>query len=182
MTPVDNAGTVAFLGSANNGPSHGQATITYTDGTTQTIDLGFSDWTLGAGSSSLAYGNQIAISMPYRNTPNGRDNTATFIFYAEFKLNAGETIQSVTLPKSVNAGTQHVFSSRPMLALLTPERPTIIVGITNDNNTKPGQIDGGGYSYSAQALLSAGAKEGTQFTYKGTTFTWMSKTNLSQAT
>jgi hypothetical protein len=171
VTPVDNAGTVAFLGAANNGPSHGLATITYTDGTTQNIDLGFSDWTLGAGSSSLAYGNQIAISMPYRNTQNGRDNTQTFIFYAEFKLAAGETIQSVTLPKSVNAGTLHVFSVATHAGAPYTGATYNNVGITNDNNTKPGQFDGSN-SYSAQTLQSAGAKEGAQFTYKGTTFIW----------
>ncbi|MBV9259543.1 MAG: hypothetical protein JO215_16125, partial [Ktedonobacteraceae bacterium] len=48
ITPVNNANTLALLGSSTNtgsaGVSSGTATITYTDGSTQTFTLSLTDW------------------------------------------------------------------------------------------------------------------------------------------
>ena len=110
LTPVSGATTLAFLGSASHGPSTGTATITYTDGTTQTFALGFSDWTLNAGSASPAFGNSIVATMAYRNWAGvGPDTVNTYLFYASIALQAGKTVQSVTLPSSVS-GELHVFA------------------------------------------------------------------------
>ena len=46
------------------------------------------------------------------------------------------------------------------------------VSITDDANHGPGNLDGGGNSFSAQALAAAGLKPGAQFTFNGLTFTW----------
>jgi hypothetical protein len=49
------------------------------------------------------------------------------------------------------------------------------VGITDDSNTAPGNLDGGGRSYSAQALASASPaalSPGTTVADDGVTFTW----------
>jgi hypothetical protein len=46
------------------------------------------------------------------------------------------------------------------------------VGITSDSNTGAGNIDGSGYSFSADALAAQGINPGTLFTSHGTTFTW----------
>ena len=46
------------------------------------------------------------------------------------------------------------------------------VAITDESNTKPGNFDGGGDSYSAQALAAAGATPGATITAAGATFTW----------
>lgn len=46
------------------------------------------------------------------------------------------------------------------------------VGITDDSAPSPGNFDGGGNSYSAQALAAAGVKAGETLTYDNTDFTW----------
>jgi beta-glucosidase len=44
--------------------------------------------------------------------------------------------------------------------------------ITDDHDTTPGNLDGGGLSLSAQALAAAGITPGGQVTHGGLTFTW----------
>jgi hypothetical protein len=46
------------------------------------------------------------------------------------------------------------------------------VSITDDGDHAPGNIDGGGNSFSAQALAAAGLSPGSPFTSNGLTFTW----------
>ena len=46
------------------------------------------------------------------------------------------------------------------------------VSITDDSDHRPGNIDGGGNSFSAQALAAAGLTPGQPFTSNGLTFTW----------
>lgn len=112
VTPVQGAKTLAFLGSSTNGPSLGNAVITYTDGSTQIFRLGFSDWTLGAGKMAPSFGNQVVATLPYRNTPKGiqANGNTPHVFYTGIALLAGKTIKSVTLPSQVNAGHIHIFA------------------------------------------------------------------------
>ncbi|HEY4020958.1 MAG TPA: NEW3 domain-containing protein, partial [Pseudonocardiaceae bacterium] len=46
------------------------------------------------------------------------------------------------------------------------------VSITDDADHGPGNLDGGGNSFSAQALAAAGLSPGSSFTSNGLTFTW----------
>jgi beta-glucosidase-like glycosyl hydrolase len=46
------------------------------------------------------------------------------------------------------------------------------VSITDDTNRGPGNIDGGGNSFSAQALAAVGLTPGATLTHDGLTFTW----------
>ncbi len=172
VTPVSGATTVGFLGAATSGPSTAQMTLTYTDGSTQTLPLTFSDWTLGGGSNKPVAGNKIAITTPYRNDPNGRQNVTTYVFEAELPLATGKTLQSVTLPATVSQGTFHVFAIGTKGA---PPAPATYnnVGITDDTATAPGNFDGLN-SYSLQALQAAGVKPGATVTFNGVTFTWPS--------
>jgi hypothetical protein len=103
---------LTFLGSSTNGPSIGNITITYTDGTTQTAQLGLTDWTINGGGGSIMYNNVVAVQMPYRNSSGGtRDPTVTYVFATEpVQLNASKRVASITLPSSVNQGTLHVFA------------------------------------------------------------------------
>ncbi|MGH9094394.1 MAG: glycoside hydrolase family 76 protein, partial [Acidimicrobiales bacterium] len=50
VPPVAGATELGVMGSATNGPSTGALTITYTDGTSQSATLGFTDWTSGSAS------------------------------------------------------------------------------------------------------------------------------------
>jgi predicted alpha-1,2-mannosidase len=103
---------LSLLGSASNGGASGTATLTYTDGTTQQVTVGFSDWTLGGGTQQPSYGNVIAVHTSYRDVAGGgKDVVGTNVFAtAPIALQAGKTLQSVTLPSTVNGGTMHVFA------------------------------------------------------------------------
>jgi hypothetical protein len=46
------------------------------------------------------------------------------------------------------------------------------VSITDDTDHAPGSIDGGGNSFSAQALAAVGLAPGAAFTHAGVTFSW----------
>ncbi len=109
---VSGSGSIAFLGAATNGPSSGTATVNFTDGTTQSVTLSFSDWTLNGGSASVQSGNAVALSTSYRNTSSGtKENVTTNVFATSpIALRSGKTVASVTLPASVNQGALHVFA------------------------------------------------------------------------
>ncbi|RKR72993.1 lectin [Frondihabitans australicus] len=110
------AGATRFgiLGAAANGNpgSEGTFVITYTDGSTQSITMGLTDWTLnGGGATTPADGNTIAATTPYRDTSSGgRDTVNAYLFTADAALQAGKTVQSVTLPSTVTNGSLHVFA------------------------------------------------------------------------
>lgn len=101
---------LGFLGAAANGTSAGTATITYTDGSTQTFTLTLSDWTLGGGGQQLLAGESVAAKMPYRNTSSGAEQVSTYVFFTSVTLTAGKTAQSVTLPSAVSGGSLDVFA------------------------------------------------------------------------
>ncbi len=105
-----NATTLGFLGAASNGPSDGSATLTYSDGTTQSFTLSFCDWTLNGGQTASSCSNTRAITMPYYNNSNGRASYSAYVFYLSVSLQAGKTPQSVTLPSNVGHGQLHVFA------------------------------------------------------------------------
>ena len=94
---------LAFLGAATNGPHAGTATITYTDNTTQTFQLGFNDW---SKPSPALYNNSIALTMPYRDTLQGRQNLKIYMYYTQVTLTPGKTVASLTLPTNSNI---HIF-------------------------------------------------------------------------
>ena len=107
VPPVAGATELGVIGSATNGPSSGSLTITYTDGTTQTATLGFTDWTSG----SVSFGNGIAAAMPYRNSSGGASQQiGTSVFTDNIALQPGKTVASVTLPSRANQGELHIFA------------------------------------------------------------------------
>ena len=109
-TPVSGS-TLSFLGAASGGESQGTALVTYNDGSTQSFQLGFSDWTLRGNSVQPSYGNGIAIDTNYRNYRDGLRNAVhTHIFYAQTSLQPAKSVTSVTLPATVDGNTQHIFA------------------------------------------------------------------------
>ncbi|GHO42324.1 hypothetical protein [Ktedonospora formicarum] len=176
IKPVNNAGTLAFLGSSSYGPSSGTLTVAYTDGSTETFTLGFSDWTLAGGKASPSFNNLVAMSMPYRNTPHGKQNINTYIFYSEIPLAVDKTVQSITLPSDVKNGQLHVFAISTRTGSLYAQSPYNNMGTSNDNTPGSGNFDGGHMSYSAQALQSKGYKPGSVVVFNGTSFVWPAST------
>jgi hypothetical protein len=109
IPPVPNANALAFLGASTHGNASGTATITYTDGTTQTFTLGFADWNVSS-ISSLPFGNSVAFTMSYRNALAGKQTVNMYVFSTSTPIQSGKIVKSVTLPTSVTQGQLHVFA------------------------------------------------------------------------
>ncbi|MGW3462920.1 GH92 family glycosyl hydrolase [Streptomyces olivaceoviridis] len=103
------ADALSFIGSAVNGNQQTKATVTYTDGTTGTVDLSFTDWTVGGGGGSVQYGNEVVAKTAYRNVAGAdKDPVATYVFATKpYQAPAGKQIKSVTLPRDTDL---HVFT------------------------------------------------------------------------
>ncbi|MEU6665337.1 GH92 family glycosyl hydrolase [Streptomyces sp. NPDC046727] len=103
------APALSFIGSAVNGNQQAKATVTYTDGTTDTADLSFTDWTVGGGGGTVQYGNQVVARAAYRNVAGAdKDPVTTYVFATEpYRAPAGKRIASVTLPRNADL---HVFT------------------------------------------------------------------------
>ncbi|MXM66413.1 glycoside hydrolase family 92 protein [Streptomyces sp. HUCO-GS316] len=106
---TDPAGTLSFIGSGVNGNQQSKATVTYTDGTTDTIDLSFTDWTVGGGGGTVQYGNEVVAKSAYRNVAGAdKDPVATYVFATKpYQAPGGRTIKSVKLPQDTDL---HVFT------------------------------------------------------------------------
>lgn len=96
---------LAFLG-AEAGFTSGDVTVTYTDGTTSSGTLGFPNWCC---STTDDYGAKIALTTDHRDTQAGPANFGTSyqVFTNTVPLDAGKTVQTVTLP---NQAAIHVFA------------------------------------------------------------------------
>ncbi|MFE5918863.1 GH92 family glycosyl hydrolase [Streptomyces sp. NPDC056468] len=106
---TDPASRLSFLGSGVNGNQQSRATVTYTDGSTDTVDLALTDWTVGGGAGTVQYGNEIVARAAYRNVAGaGRDPVDTYVFATRpFGAPAGREIARVTLPEDSDL---HVFT------------------------------------------------------------------------
>ena len=94
--PTGQYAALWLLGAAVNGAQMGQTlTVTYTDGTTDTLAQNFSDWFHPDG----APGESRAVKMGYRNVATGEKDARTFYAYSYgFALNSAKTVKSLTLP------------------------------------------------------------------------------------
>ncbi|MFG2353465.1 GH92 family glycosyl hydrolase [Streptomyces sp. NPDC048521] len=103
------AARLSFIGSAVNGNQQTKATVTYSDGTTDTVDLSFTDWTVGGGGGTVQFGNEVVAEAAYRNVAGAdKDPVATYVFATKpFAAPAGRTIKSVRLPENADL---HVFT------------------------------------------------------------------------
>jgi hypothetical protein len=108
------AARLGLLGSATNvgsAGSSGTVVVHFTDGTTQSVTMTLSDWTLGGGAFPPVSGNVTAATTPYRNSTSGtRQTINTMVFEVSAGLTAGKTVASITLPASVTGGQFHVFA------------------------------------------------------------------------
>ncbi|MEU2926006.1 lectin [Streptomyces sp. NPDC007251] len=108
--------SLGLLGTATNAPTDGSGvsgtlTVTYTDGSTSKATVGFSDWTLNAGSSKPLPGETTAVTTAYRNTGSGgRDGVKTYVFATKVPLDAAKQVASITLPVTGSTGTDHLFA------------------------------------------------------------------------
>jgi hypothetical protein len=101
---------IGFLVSASYGPASGNATVTYTDGSTQSVALNAPDWF----STTAPTGGTVAVTSAYQNRQGNTTYTHTADIFAEsFSLTSGKTVASVTLPPgsalATGAAALHVF-------------------------------------------------------------------------
>ncbi|MFL6077330.1 MAG: GH92 family glycosyl hydrolase [Mycobacteriales bacterium] len=107
------AARIGLLGATNSVTPGAQVTltVTYTDGTTGQVTLGFSDWTLGAGKYPPAFGDTVAATMPYRNTASGApEMVKTYLFTTSAGIDPSRVVASLTLPPALVTGKFHVFA------------------------------------------------------------------------
>jgi hypothetical protein len=108
------------------------------------------------------------------------------VYFASVPLEQGRQVASVTLPTLGGGGTtaMHIFAMAMGTGTPTVGAPYSSlaaaydnVGITDNSNPAPGNFDGTGDSFSAQALAAGTPTPltaGGQATFGGTTFTWPS--------
>jgi predicted alpha-1,2-mannosidase len=104
---------LAFLGAAGNGDAPSTVTITYTDGSTSSGKLEFSDWALGADAYPPKFGNAVVAKTPYRNSSDGgKQEINMYVFAATpIDLDQGKQVKSITLDTPTqDAGSLHVFA------------------------------------------------------------------------
>ncbi len=173
---------LGFLGASQNGTASGTVTVHYTDGSSQSFNLNMADWY----ANSPAVGNQLLTTTTSWNfTSTTQTAHPVSIYFASVPLQAGKQVSSVTLPVLNNAGgttAMHIFAMATGTGTPTTGAPYSSlaaaydnVGITDNANPAPGNFDGTGESFSAQALAAGTPTPltaGGQATFGGTTFTW----------
>ncbi|MGW3809882.1 PKD domain-containing protein [Micromonospora sp. NPDC005113] len=126
--PTD-ARSISFIGAGTQGNQNSTGTATFSDGSTASIPIQMSDWTLGGNANGTpSYGNIVVAKAAYRLSGTSRDGAQPFLFAtAPYQIPAGKTLVSVTLPTQTgdpgSAGRIHVFAiandGTPAAALVT---------------------------------------------------------------
>ncbi|MCG5462332.1 GH92 family glycosyl hydrolase [Micromonospora sp. MED01] len=137
--PAD-AKSISFIGAGTQGNQSTTGTATFSDGSTASIPIQMSDWTLGGNANGTpSYGNIIVARTAYRLQGTSRDGAQPFLFAtAPYQIPAGKTLVSVTLPTQTgdprSAGRIHVFAvandgtPAPALATTAPKNQTATAG------------------------------------------------------
>ncbi|WBB67815.1 GH92 family glycosyl hydrolase [Micromonospora sp. WMMD812] len=113
--PAD-ARSISFVGAGTQGNQSTNGTATFSDGSTASIPIQMSDWTLGGNANGTpSYGNIVVAKAAYRLSGTSRDGAQPFLFAtAPYQIPAGKTLVSVTLPTQTgdpgSAGRIHVFA------------------------------------------------------------------------
>jgi len=159
--PTGNYSAIFLFATGVLGEQSGMFTVHYTDGSTSVVTQEFSDW----ASNSSNPGEYVVKTMSYRNYSqnNGLQTLTLYAYGYSLPITVGKTLQSVTLPANADI---KILS----MDLVGPQSQVNLsslfnqVGLTSDDNTNLGNLDGGGYSYSIHAL------GGNAVAWGGTTF------------
>jgi len=161
---------LGFLGAGTFGTQGGPVTVTYTDGTSQNATISLADWY----ADSAAPGTVIAASGPWNVPPSqaqffGPHTVA--VYYQQIPVDASKTIASVTLPDNPQL---HLFD----VGVPAAANFGSVAAAADDTGLAPAatpseaNYDGGGYSFSSDALAAAGLTPGAAVTAQGISFTW----------
>jgi len=176
ITPVANASVLGFLGAATGGAyGPGTVTVTYSDASADTFPIMFNDWL--AGGPPPPDGQLVTTSAYYHSATNPFIvNAPASVYYYEVPLELGKTVVSITLPPAPSLSTDpqlHIF------AIGTGGTTYNNTGISDDSYPLGANFDAAQDSYSAQALVAAGAVPGQTVTVNNMDFTWP---NVASAT
>ncbi|PWR06959.1 ATP-binding protein [Micromonospora sicca] len=150
--PTD-AKSVSFIGAGTQGNQSTTGTATFSDGSTASIPIQMSDWTLGGNANGTpSYGNIVVAKAAYRLSGTSRDGAQPFLFATTpYQIPTGKTLVSVTLPTQTgdpgSAGRIHVFAiaddgtPAPALATTAPKDQTATAGQVLSANL--GSVTGG---------------------------------------
>lgn len=142
--------------------------VNYSDGTSTTISQSLSDWF----SPQNYAGESKAVTMAYRNNPDGSKDNRTFYLYGySFPINGAKTVTSLTLPSNRN-----VVVLAGVLGNTTPPPPGTPVslsaaftrwGVYTDGMTfaSTSGLDNKGFAYSANLLGSSTTFNGVVYNY-----------------
>jgi beta-glucosidase len=159
---------LAFLGAANNATETGQVTVGYSDGTTSTGTITFSDWYANAAVSGDSLVATAGWNEPAGSTLDPSHQVS--LYSSSVQLDPDKTVAWVQVP---NDPSMHVFATAfgptayPSLSAAFND-----VGVTDDANPSVGDYGGPGYSFSAQALAAAGITPGSAVASGGFSFSW----------
>jgi hypothetical protein len=178
--------SLVLLGSSNNGTGTGDLTVRYTDGTTQTSSISFPDWY----SDAPVTGGGIVASTLHWNTSSGPGTQPVAVYSWPVPLDAAKTVASITLPAITPATSDngeletHIFAAGFSSGSATVPFSSLSdaynnVGIADASAPATANYDGGGYSFSEQALTAAGLAPGASVAVTGAagdsgTVTWPS--------
>jgi len=159
--PSGNYTALLLIGTAVQGGKTGTITMHYTDGSTSVVTQEFSDWAYDSSNP----GEYVVRTMSYRNYSqnNGLQTLTMYAYGYSLPITPGKTLQSVTLPTNADI---YILS----MDLVGPQSQVSLsslfnqVGLTSDDDTDLGSLDGLGYSYSIDAL------GGAAVAWAGTTF------------
>ena len=159
--PSGNYTALFLIGTAVQGGQTGTFTMQYTDGSTSVVTQEFSDW----ANDSSNPGEYVVRAMSYRNYSqnNGLQTLTIYAYGYSLPITPGKTLQSVTLPSNadINILSMDLVGPQSQVSLSSQFNQ---VGLTDDDNTNLGNLDGLGYSYSIDAL------GGSAVAWAGTTF------------
>ncbi|MFI6260019.1 GH92 family glycosyl hydrolase [Micromonospora zamorensis] len=136
----EDAKSISFIGAGTQGNQSTTGTANFSDGSTASIPIQMSDWTLGGNANGTpSYGNIVVARTAYRLNGTSRDGAQPFLFAtAPYQIPAGKTLVSVTLPTQTGdprtAGRIHVFAvandgtPAPALATVAPKDQTANAG------------------------------------------------------
>jgi hypothetical protein len=100
--------TLGLLGSSSNGASQGTIVIFYTDGTSSTGTVSFSDWAVRPGT-----GDTPVATMPYRNSASGSQNITMYVCATTVPVDPSKTAEFIVLPDvntTDNGTAMHIFA------------------------------------------------------------------------
>jgi len=172
--PAGQYTTLNLLATAVDGNQTAQTfVVTYTDGTSTTINQSLSDWYAPQSYT----GESKAVTMAYRLLPTGAKDARTFYLYGySFAINSAKTVASLTLPKNryvvvlaatLSGGTTSGGTTASKVTQVSLSSAANVNAIfTNGTAIANGGIDAGSAAYSETLV-------GSTLTYGGVPYTFL---------